>query len=1678
MDNQKISRDDPLPNGVAVARARVASTNLSRACESMRSLAERQDIGDHPANEIARFLESIDVHVKGLDKAMASLAAPSHGGSDAGQRLAAREREIEQLRAKLDESIRYRARLNQNLTKRQHALDAAQAELVVIRSSYAFRIGQLLVGTARNPRMLFRLPLDFMRLAIELWPRLRARLMRTAATDDSSPDLGPAMELSPVGVAPMETEEDLQQPVQRLLHGTDTAPQLPDGIELRIATIMDEFSFDAFAPCGDLRQIDAAIWKSQVEEFQPHMLLVESAWKGKDESWARKVYPLSRDLKELIAWCRERRIPTVFWNKEDPVHLSVFMRTARQFDFVFTTDIDCVRAYKSALGHGQVYWLPFACQPAEHNPIEEYQRKDGFCFAGSYYAKYPERQRDFETIVRAVSTLKPVEIYDRNANGDDPGLKFPAQYESMIQGALPYSEISLAYKGYRYGININTVKQSQSMFARRAFELLASNTVTVSNYSRGLRMLLGDLVIASDDGRQILRRLEPLADDDRALRKFRLAGLRAVMAEHTYQDRMRYLIEKVGAKPVKDDLPSVVVVGRAHDQGDVERLSAAFQAQHYAHKTLVVVIPDGMAPHGVTGAELIVESSADGIKPSERWPNAWLALFRPGDHYGSHYLTDLALATRYAGADVVGKAAYFSRQDGATTLHDPELAYQPDQEIPLLRCLVRSATLSRLDLAGVLDSAEEMMLGRAVSIDEFNYCAGGAGTDAGDVDDLPGLWSGIGGERLHRLAETASAADALAPERLNSPAIDSAGLAIVLPLGEHQGGAVSLRLINGDLVLKSALATDGHTYLYSKKPIPVEELFTDQVGKFNLVIDSEALVSLVFIFLGPDRKRIGHAIRACASNLSLSAPAGTQLVRLGLRVQGAGHARIKRLVLGHVPSPVAGVPSKGRHLVISRGYPAYDNLYSYAYVHSRIKGYIKAGVPVDVFRLTEDPLSFREFDGIDVVSGQLFDLELAVRNNPYETLMVHSMDRALWSMLTQLAGEHRIIVWVHGAEIQPWYQRDFSFVDARDRERGIQRSDDRMAFWRELFAAPPENVTFVFVSQHLAREAMRDVGIDLDPSRYVVIHNHIDGELFAYHRKPAEQRKRLLSIRPYTRPTYANDLTVKAILDLVDEPFFPELEFLLVGDGALFDQTVEPVRHLPNVVVAKRFLSQPEIAVLHREYGVFLTPSRIDSQGVSRDEAMASGLVPITNRVSAIPEFVDESCAFLAGPEDWRGMADAIRRLYTDPRLFSEMSAAAASRVRTQSGAQQTIGRELQLMQGVPHETPVALLNTPRSAPVAVYGDLDLNLIDGSAVWAASLAEVLAQGDRFDVDLYLKSPIRSTAVLKGLLGRPNVRLIEPPIGTDRLLPEKALEAIVQRDAVRNYQAIILRGFDLAKAASRVAALTGRTWVYLTDIPPRVEDFTPEARQAIEQVVKSARYVLCQTALLQEHLHGLVPKAVGKTRLLPPMLPSSSRRVVPVREPGTSVRLAYAGKFAPLWGIRELFATVRQLRDGGYPVELHLFGDKIHNPPDDPDFRNYVRTELTGSEGVIWHQGLSRARVMEALEEMDIGWAWRSPELESNTLEMSTKVLEYLSCGVPPVLARNRINVSLLGEDYPLFAEGHELASRLEALFSGDIELEVLSRDLRAVGNEFTFQSVRRDCIEPLLQQESAIEVRN
>ena len=1678
------------------AQARAVAGAQHALEQAARQLAEAQEGREQAARQLAEAQEGREQTARLLAEAGQRLDALAGELAAAQQERANLDGELRKARARIAQMGDYKRRLEHQHATVKHWLADANQELGALKASVAYRTGVALTTATQSPRDLLALPVRLGRLFLagvrrraerkalpgsdplegdpggDAWRRAKAGGEGAGSGGDG--ERAPRLQPSDVVAVQLEDRDVVPNAGERSAEALP-APALPcpDRLpEVRVAAIMDDFTYESFRHACVLRQLSPEGWRGEIEEFRPHLLLVESAWRGGDDRWARKVYPLSRELIELLEHAHKAGIPTAFWNKEDPVHFSVFLPTARLFDHVFTTDIDSIRSYRIELGHDRVHLLPFACAPRVHNPIERSARKEGFCFAGSYYAKYPERQRDFASLIEALRNVAPVDIYDRNHGKNEPSLAFPDTYQPLIRGNLPYERIDVAYKGYRFGININTVKQSQSMFARRAFDLLGSNTVTVSNFSRGLRLLFGDLVVSTDDGAEAVRRLQPLLDDERAFRKHRLMGLRKVLAEHTYEDRLGFVLAKVFGRAHDAGLPEVVVVARPADEAGARRVLAAFARQSHARRRLVLVVDDAGGPIaavaaavGIDGVEVGDGAGAARLRIDDAWKDRFVAVFDAGDYYGASYLTDLVLATRFSPATVIGKAAHYVNGDGAAS---PALAGDGVQYTAVealdLRSAIAAASALRCTLADLPRRVEDPA-GSLLAVDEFNYCRGWGGDTCPDVDD-PAMWTGIGMARLQAMAERRGDAGTGASKTLRG--LGPAQLAALFPPGEHGDGRVRVTARPDGIGLASTLGEGRHVYVYSDRPVPVGTLFPDEIGRFNLRVSSTALLSVTLIFLDGDMKRIGHVIRACNANQSVVPLEGTRYVTLGIRVQGSGLACVSQLVLQHVPPSIDALAGTARHLVVSRSYPSYGNLYSYTFAHRRVLGYREAGLRAEVFRFSDQPFSYEEFEDVDVVAGNVGDLALMLKSNPYETILVHSFDDQVWSAIEPYLAHTRVVVWVHGAEIQPWYRRDFNFVDEADRRRGIQRSDMRMGLWRKVLTDLPANLHLVFVSEFLARQAMRDVGVDLPRDRYSVIHNFVDGTLFDYRPKPASQRHRILSIRPYTKPTYANDLAVKAILDLRGEPWFDELEFRLVGDGPLFPSTVEPLRDLPNVVLEQRFLTQRQISDLHKDYGVLLAASRIDSQGVSRDEAMASGLVPVTNAVSAIPEFVDARVAMLAPREDWKGLADGIRTLHADPALFERMSAAAASHVRAKSGRAQTLAREVALIRSGPPDRSAPDAPAPRR--IALYADLDFNLIDGSAVWGASLARVLAGIDGVDVDLFLKARLRNVAVLDDVLQCPNVRLVEPGQGAESapLGADEAVAEIVAADASLRYDAIVLRGCAVSLAASREAALRGRLWVYLTDIPQQAESFDAEWTRTLGEIGDAARHVLCQTEPLQSLLEAQVPAMAGNTRRLPPMIPEAGAAPRPVAADGP-LRIVYAGKFAPAWGIREMLDAARRLGERGVPFELHVFGDKIHNPADDPGFRAEIRARLGDTPGVTWHRGTTRRELFEALPAMHVGWAWRHAVLEDHTLELSTKVLEYGACGVPALMAPGAVNLATFGADYPLFFRGvDDIVACLERLAHDRAVLATAAARMREVASAHAFDVIRTRWVAPLL----------
>lgn len=447
---------------------------------------------------------------------------------------------------------------------------------------------------------------------------------------------------------------------------------------LKVACIFDVFTMSCYEKDVNLIPITPENCLFLLEQEKPDILIVESAWKGNNGAWEFKIAEYNNHsndaLKFVIKWCKENNVPTVFWNKEDPVHFDRFIKSASLFDVIFTTDENMIPKYKKIVKHDQVYALPFAAQPRLHNPIKIVDKRIGkICFAGSFYDnRHKERRQDMEEILD-LSAEFGLDIFDRNYSENQ--LNFPARFKDNVIGNLPYSQIATAYKGYKIMLNVNSVKYSPTMFSRRVFEGLACGTPIVSTYSEGIKRIFKDLVIISQDKEAFRKEVKKLFENEEHYRAKSLEGIREVLQYHTYKNRIQTICEKSRlATTNRNTVIHVISVVDSADQ--FNKVLSDFKSQNWKEKQLIIFLKkfDGHLKifteyKKVDNISCYIFSYMNQYQNIKQLiPSGYVSYMHPNNFYGENYLLDLGLAIEYSNAEIIGKSAYFKYNNDSNEL--------------------------------------------------------------------------------------------------------------------------------------------------------------------------------------------------------------------------------------------------------------------------------------------------------------------------------------------------------------------------------------------------------------------------------------------------------------------------------------------------------------------------------------------------------------------------------------------------------------------------------------------------------------------------------------------------------------------------------------------------------------------------------------------------------------------------------------------------------------------------------------------------------------------------------------------------------------------------------------------------------------------------------------------------
>ncbi|WP_298774457.1 glycosyltransferase [uncultured Shewanella sp.] len=318
--------------------------------------------------------------------------------------------------------------------------------------------------------------------------------------------------------------------------------------KLKIAVIVDEattlgLSFDA-----QLIHLTPRNWLWNINRYKPDFLLVESAWRGHHNRWRRKIVDLDinihdKSLEKLVSYCKKRSIPTVFWNKEDPIHFDRFSHTAQLFEYIYTTDIHCIPHYLSLNANFKhIDVLMFAAQPQIHHSRKAQKRLANLAFLGGYYGnELKSRSEEQKKILSEIEDQNLI-IFDRFWQNETP-CSFPLAFRKYCQPGIPAKDIHNLYKQYHLYLNFNTVQSSKTMLSRRVFELAACASPMLSSPSVAIDAIFGSYIPQIHDAKLASVICNEYLKDHELRHQDAINIQQIVLDSHTWQHRLDQIIK-------------------------------------------------------------------------------------------------------------------------------------------------------------------------------------------------------------------------------------------------------------------------------------------------------------------------------------------------------------------------------------------------------------------------------------------------------------------------------------------------------------------------------------------------------------------------------------------------------------------------------------------------------------------------------------------------------------------------------------------------------------------------------------------------------------------------------------------------------------------------------------------------------------------------------------------------------------------------------------------------------------------------------------------------------------------------------------------------------------------------------------------------------------------------------
>ncbi len=402
----------------------------------------------------------------------------------------------------------------------------------------------------------------------------------------------------------------------------------PDAV---IGIIADDFLYASLASAGNFVRVTPSNY--EMASVACDFLLITSVWRGMAGEWefvgssksANSV--LLRD--KVIPAFRSRDKQVVFYSKEDPPHYKDYLHIAQASDHIFTSAVEKVPSYERDCPEAQsIGVLQFSVSADQHNPVgSRIYRIPEILFAGSWFNhKYLTRRTQALRIFEGVqNSQRELAIIDRFSGERKLKYAFPEYLFPALNKSVNHDLLLRLQKHVDLNINLNSVFNSETMFANRVIELQGMGSAIISSYNVGVNSQFPNVYIPTTeiDARDWIDTLSA-----QELFDIQMQGVRNAYSTNTNHDRVSSILAAIGKAPSNEQRHVAVV------SADTERGQLFADTQVLQDPDITLSVVSNLAEAKKLGALASVELDSE-------------------LEYGKYFIQDTVNAFKYVDVDTI-----------------------------------------------------------------------------------------------------------------------------------------------------------------------------------------------------------------------------------------------------------------------------------------------------------------------------------------------------------------------------------------------------------------------------------------------------------------------------------------------------------------------------------------------------------------------------------------------------------------------------------------------------------------------------------------------------------------------------------------------------------------------------------------------------------------------------------------------------------------------------------------------------------------------------------------------------------------------------------------------------------------------------------------------------------------